>query len=165
MEQTSAGQIYFTHALRRENSPIISRVDSFLCTKHANVSVMNHFLICLFIISLKHQKVRNSCSTWNNINCSLSKGSFWPLLLSPSLKPPYVFHPFSLPVILQMLCLAVQLYTYPLQNLCSSNFFLSFPVGYQMEKKINHYCLKAYYTHWAKLHFNTSCRFKFLPVF
>lgn len=68
------------------------------------------------------------------------------LLLSTSLKPPYVFHPFSLPVILQMLCLAVQLLTHPLENLCSSNF-LSFPAGYQMEKKINHYCLKAYYTH------------------
>lgn len=57
------------------------------------------------------------------------------LLLSTSLKPPYVLHPFSLPVILQILCLAVQLLTHPLENLYSFNFILSFPAGYQIDKK------------------------------
>lgn len=57
------------------------------------------------------------------------------LLLSTSLKPPYVLHPSSLPVILQILCPAVQLLTHPLENLYSFNFLLSFPAGYQIEKK------------------------------
>lgn len=57
------------------------------------------------------------------------------LLLSTSLKPPYVLHPFSLPVILQILSLAAQLLTHPLENLYSFNFLLSFPGGYQIGKK------------------------------
>lgn len=54
-------QVQRTHRCRTNPlhlSPI-SRVDSFLCIRHGNtlVSVMHHFFLCLFITSLKYQKV------------------------------------------------------------------------------------------------------------
>jgi len=47
----------------------------------------------------------------------------------------YIPLPFPTPTeSLQILCLAVQLLTHPLENLHGFNFLLSFPAGYQIEK-------------------------------
>lgn len=81
-EHTSEGETHFTHILRRDNSTHLQKGELLAsATKHGNnlVSVMHHFLLRLFIPSLKYQQVRKRFKFHVIQNgCSPSEDSFWP---------------------------------------------------------------------------------------